>query len=654
MITLYVKDLINYKLNSIWSLQDKRYNVVFDDGELELSCKRIHISWYYWRFYKIFPGAPTIQEAVVPKDYMTDTHCELSSLIINHIRDSCPNRFNIWDMYKVFCEIGNDLYNANGRRLSEYVTSVAIHDFVEIIEEPHIKEAKEKYKLVVEKCNYEEVTTSKEINKVHKVTENILYSNPEYLSHNGIKKLTRAGLVSKGQMVQLIGPRGYVSDIDGTPFPYPIDNGYFEGLQTLYDDIAESRSASRANMMTAEPLEDSEYMNRRVQLAATVVMDYIDLGPYGCDNYITFDYLVQSEDTELLTGKYYMENNTPILIRNNIEPIIGKVIHLRTFTGCGHIHTSKVCTICLGKKHEYIPPNANLGYELSIQITAKISQDMLSTKHLESSSHSKILELDRHSGKWFRMIGRNTEDLFLAEHYKGTNVIFRIDNSYVKSISQILHIEVTELPLSRLTNIPKFGIATVDNEGFNNGGFDILSLMISGAGVYLTSYVLDYIKEHGWTSEKNYIEFTLSKWDINKPIFHVPRKSDNVMVFFNDFRGFLESHSTAQLRITDYKTRSKALSELIVLLRRRIKSFNLTHVEILVKMLMCASYPSDNYKLPLTNEEFVFKSLDNVIANRSFTAATAFEEQWSLLTGIRFHNKANCVPHLLDPIIEQD
>lgn len=649
-----IKDLVfKIKINDIWEWPEKTYAVMFDNGPLQLTKIQLVISWYYWRMYKVFPAAPRLLEVVVPKDFTSETHRIIGGFLVWTIKNNSPVDYNVWVISKVFYEVTNDLHNMCCLRLPEYVTSGSIHDLIEIIEEEEIAAAKAKYREIVETCNYNNFITPKEIAKVHKTVWSVL-SNPVKLQGNDVKKLIMAGLVNKGQMLQLIGPRGYVTDVDGTPFPYPIDNGYFEGLTTLYDASIESRSASRAMMMTTAPLEDSEYLNRSIQLAATTILDYEHLGSCGCSGYVTVPYLVQAGDDLILRGKYYMKEGIPKLIWNNTSELEGTIIDIRTITGCGMENTQKVCNICLGWYTNIIPPETNLGYALATPINAKISQFMLSTKHYEGSSQTKTIELNSCSSKWFTVDNKNKDTLLFTDFAGKNTVIMRIDIRYVASLSQILHIDIDELPLSRITSMPVIGVTLADKEGNQIGPFDQLGLDVSGTGVYLTADVLSHLKLNGWDSGKGYVEFKLEKWGTTLPVFHIPKKSDSIMVFFKDVSGFLKAQTTSRSKITDYKTRAGALVELIAILRTRINDFNIVQAEILIRTLMVTSYPNASYRLPHPSQDFHFMDLDNVITNRSLTSLFAFENQHRNFLNISWHNSENLTEHMLDGILESD
>ena len=651
-------DLIyNYTESMAWQLPEGEHSVQFDDGIIILTKPQIVMSWYYWSLYRCFPGATLISAGAISGYYTSGVHKKLGGLLVWHVfaEHEFSNKYTVWDISKVFLEVANTIYNVSCTHLAEYVTSASLHDLMELIHEPEIVKAKANYKRVCVESKYLDTVVSPAIKEVHAQVSQVLFKDPSYLPHNGIKKLCLTGLVNRGQMIQLIGPRGYVNDIDGSVFPLPIDGGYGEAMDTLYDSIIESRSASRASLMNTVPLQQSEWFNRKVQLAATVIMEAVPIEG-GCTSYVTISHLVDQDDLALLKGKYHMVDNVPVLIWDTIDDIIDTRIQLRTITGCGCHDVQNVCTICLGRSSYTIPPGTNLGYALATPLCAIISQIIMSTKHYEVSSASLELLLTANDAKWVKFNAKSPNKLFLTDFAVTGNVLIRIDSDYVRHISQIMHVDVSELPASRITKIPNFGITHTDKMGNLLGAFDELQLAVSGTGVHLSVEALTYLKDHGWGSGKGYIEFNLRSWNKNLPFLVVPRKGDDIMTFFGDVKSFIEPEKKTDIKITESKTRGDAVGKMIEILRRRLnkgngQEFNIIQVEVFVRAMMMISYSTKQYGLPHPTQEFEFASLKQVIINRSLTSMLAYQQQAAALLQTEWQTNPQKTRHLLDPLL---
>jgi len=647
--------LPNYINNSVPKIPENRlmYEVVFDDGSAFLTKHQIVISWCYWELFRRFSTSSILSSMCISSDFNADMHRKLGKLIIWHIYDAVvnPSEDFLWKLTECFYDVGNIIFNLTCEDLTEYMTSVSIYDITEVLRQPELKIVKEKFLAICKTEPTNEKVINDELGKVYKVLNEILFTNKNHLRDNQIKKLCLSGVVNKGQIMQLFAPRGYVHDIDNCVFPYPVTSSFAEGLTSLYDSAVESRSASKAYIMTTDPLEQSELFNRKMQLAASVI-----LSAYkgSCTGFITFDYFVRAEDELLLRGKYYMENDTPVLIWEDISKIVGKTIKLRTITGCGSKDPQHVCEYCLGWSKRIIPPRANLGYSLSLPLCSRISQAIMSTKHFDVSSISKALLLNKVAAKWF-ISDKENNKLYLSDYALTGHPVIRIESKYVENLHQILHIDVKELTVSRVAEIPLFGMTFLDNDGEHDGVFDKVYLAIDGRGVNLSIPLLQHIKQNGWRSGKGHIEFDLKNWDNSKPLLIVPKIGDNIMSFFNNIKSFINAQQQEKqetVKVTNFKTRGAAIEALIALLDRRLKGeYNMIQVEVFIRSIMMIDFKAKKYGLPTAEDEFSFVGLEKVLFKRNLVSMLAYQEQYQEILNTHWQTLKPTTKHMLDSII---
>jgi hypothetical protein len=640
--------------HQIWNIPEGVYKVEFDDGIVPMTNRQIILSWYYWELYRVFNVKCNSFKGAIHSYYTASSHRDLGKMIwLIYDQMKNPNPNVVWDMSEVFYDIHAQIYNITCDELSEYVTTGSLHDFMDILKHPLVQKSKEEYRKTIAIEGVSEMMISEAILNCYKATDEVLYKNPELMADNGIKKLCLSGLVSKGQMRQMIGPRGMVHDVTGKVFKFPIDTGYVEGMNTIYDSAVESRSASRAALMNQVPLQESEYFNRGIQMAAAVTSDweYIE---GGCTGYATVGWLVEEYDTWLLKGKYHMVGNVPTLLTGDIKDHVGKIIQLRSIMGCGHPDAQKVCQICLGWSSRIIPPGSNVGYTLGIPTNSKVSQDMLSTKHLDGSSSTKVLELDRTALKWFQYRNKKTNELYLTDAACKQTIIIRIETAFVKHLPQILHASIDDLNPATISTIPELGISFVDNEGLVLGMPDMIHLSVAGTGVHLTKQVLKHLKQKKWGSSKGYIEIKLTNWNPAHPIFLIPQKGDDVWTFFNALRRFILAEGKNGSKITDYKTTSAALSELVSILRERFKpgqrEFNIVQCEAILRGLMVIDQHQDKYDLPRPNDTFQFMGLKKVLSVRSLSAMLLWQGQFDSMLKPHWQDKTKTTEYFLDDL----
>jgi hypothetical protein len=510
--------------------------------------------------------------------------------------------------------------------------------------------AKKEYLVSVNEIGYSEKQTEQAIAKVHSTVKSVLYGDTPELKFNSIKKMCNADIVSPGQMIQLIGPRGFLHDINGSVFKYPIDTGYAEGLRTLYDSAIESRSASRAMFMQTDPLEQSEYFNREMQLLCSIIHS---IEGESCTGYSTIPWPVEAGQLQLLRGKYHMVDGKAELIWDSIDHLVGNFIHIRSITGCGNRNTQTVCKTCLGWSAEVMQPGTNIGYSIVTVLCAIISQLMLSTKHYEASVGSQQIEITDRMSKWLRACKHDTSKLLLQKNMVKKHPIIRLEVDSVRQLNNILSVDVTELSPSVITNCKSIGIVEGNLAGEALGPTDDFKTMIAGQGIFLSTEVLTYLKANGWVSTPKYIEFQLKNWDPEVPIFGTPRLGDNILLFLKEVKSFIMPTKESEKSITSYTSRGQAVAEFTGLLQKRQHlKFNLIQVEIFVRACMTVNDGTkDNYLLPHPKQSFVFRSAKHCLYKRSLTTLLAYETQAAAIADGSWYRVADRVTHMMDPIL---
>ncbi len=648
---LYAEDIAyRYTYQELHNLDDNiKFRVVFVDGEQYMTRRQIIFTWFCWGLFRFSPTAPIVKRLSLHKYLKANSYLDLSAKIFWHIygHTEVKSHSFIWDLSAYFCEITNLIYNYVTGKLGAYVTTASLHDLMEVINYPDILKAKEEYMAIVSRKHVDDKTVKRAIHAAHAAISKVMYGNGHTLAGNGIKHMCEIEIINKGQLLQLIGPRGAVDDIDSIQFVTPIHTGYAEGMQNIYDLATDSRSASKALLNNVSPLQDSEYFNRRETMNGSFIRE-VTIG--SCTNFITNAYLVKENDEVLLRGKYIMVDNKPVLIWDNFKEFIGTVVSIRAVTGCGNHDVTTVCSVCHGWQHLIIPPLDNVGYVSVTEILSKVSSIVLSTKHYTSSELNITVVLNDISSRWIRKTKR-TDALYFTEYAVKHDIVMRIESKYVKYLTQILHINVEELPVDRITNIPVFSIGHMSADGNMLTPYENMRLDVSGSGVHLSVEALRYIRKHGWASNRGYVEIKLSHWALNDPVFILPRKGDDVQLFLKQVESFIKPEGATIAAITNHKTRGSAVSELVEILRERITALNMYQIEYIIRTCMTIDAPNGDYRLPTTDDPFVFSSLTKILKNRNLSVALAFQEQYSVIMDTHWHKPKTHTPHMFDHLV---
>lgn len=636
-----------------WDIPPGQHQVKFADKTVKMTREKLIYSRFYWHLHRVVGSRSIPSTHALLGDYRADTHIKLGAVVFMGVFNSLPQPPKpgvIWELSREFLEIGSAICNMVSAQLGAYVTSACLYDAVAILEDPRVKEAKESYRAAVPDKNYSlpQSAIKEEMEKVYSVVRHVLYSDDAgNLLGNGIRKLCRTGQVSQGQMLQLIGPRGFVPDVDGWVFQYPIDNGYLEGLDKLVDAAMESRSSSRSLLMQDDPLQQSEYFNRRMQLLCSVIHSVVG---DSCTGYVTDNYYVNEGESEMLKGSYHMVDGQPVMIWDDHADLVGQFIQLRTISGCNNEDPQTVCKTCLGWTHNVIPPGTNVGHAICTILCAIITQLLLSNKHFEGSALAATLDMTALANKWLRKDKNNTSILYLRREMKSRKPVLMVPVDYARQINQILSVDVDQLPVSRITSCPMAFLHTRDRQGNIQHPGDQIDLSVAGAGSYLSMDTLEYMKAHGWEQNGKFIQVNLERWDYSKPLFMTPRTSDNVHLFLKIIKNFIMPPKN--IGILAHRSRVQALNEFTDLLSKRLK-FNIVCAQIFIRacMLKIDEHGETTYDLPRAADDFVYGSASSILLNRTLAGMLAYQEQSRCMSNPDWYLRKDRPVHPLDWVL---
>lgn len=658
-VTIPVRTLVSNTYDQIWTIgRMDKYSVVFDDTTAVMTGAQIQYSWYYWELHRVYPGAPIYSSHALLGYLETGSHPEIAKCIFwDVVNTHLPtNPDMVWEASELMMRLSSGIYNAASQKLTRYMTSACAHDFMEILKHPEVKAAKERFKRVIIEANYNESVVQEEIDAVHEVLIRLLFDDKTQMMSNGIKQLCIANNLSQRSLLQMVGIRGYPADVSGRPFPYPIETGYFEGLNNIYDIATESRSASRAMNMNTKPLTDSEYHNRQMQL---FTMSIMGVENDECVGYKTVPWIVDEGQENLLKGKFHMlEDGSKEMIWGSIDHLVGKTIKLRSITRCGNENTQTVCKTCLGWTHHIIPRTktrqANLGYMLVGEPQEKKSQSMLGTKHWESSAISMYLQMNTLLSTYFQL-SKSDESEVLFNKKLARLPIVRIANENVRNLNNILSADISELSPSRTTTFKH--LIFIDPKTME---FDQLDVTVADSGAHLSSDALEYLKEYGWETNSQYIEFRLDHWDIKKPFIVTPKRSDNIYLFHKAMVGFVvpkrdvhAANNDDRTGVTSLRTVSAALYEFVKILTSRV-DINIVQAEVYIRACMTVDCDNGDFRLPHPSQPYKFSNATRCLFKRNLPTALAYEEQDAVILDPHWFTGKPGSVHPLDPIVYND
>jgi len=641
MQRIHARELAAMPKSQLWGLPDVDLTIIFDDGEVVADQRQAIFSSYMWGLYNVLPQTPALKKHFIGNQRVgTDTHLKL----INQVRwdafDAYGQDLDNEQLSHYCLKLVNDYYNDMTEYLEPEVTTLGILDIMEVMAHDEVFEV-----------NNSVSSTDKSIVHAHRTIERVL-KDPNELEENILARSVRSGLVKIGQVLQCVGPRGSVTDIDSNIFPYPTQAGFASGLYRFYDSLIESRTAAKSLTFTEKPLQDTEYFNRRLQLLAATIRDIYD-GDCGTTDYLSWQ--MGAGDLQAFAGKYYLKDDGSLgVIYDNEEcrkTLVGKSIKIRSILHCNTPDSGFVCATCYGEMERSIPHNTNIGHVAATSLCKQASQQVLSVKHLDTSASSSGLRLSDYEQRYVRL-GSDPNLIFLAQRLEGKKVKLYINAAEAERLSEVKTADNVEILLpTHISQLTQVGFRVEKDNGKDDGDWVQVS---NGSRVSsLSREMLVYLRNHSWVLlEDGGIEIDLSKWDIDMPLFSTPRRQENMLDYMATIEKFLKAvkKGGSVKSLKDFDTVDDALRGFYELVSSRL-FVNIVHQEILVKVCMVRSSRDRDYRVPLRGNKLEFGKFDFNIFNRSEGPAMAYQNHKQQWNNPATYLVTKRPPHPLDSIL---
>jgi len=607
-----------------------RFMLAFDDGEMEVGSFETIISSFGWEMHRKYPNTPMLKKhharSVIGKGLLgSKTHLKLFGNIGWSVIDAYGNTPQLRDdIAREIYVCTNKLYNEMCTGLEEYVVSMDILHYFQVMDHPMVRETEAKL------CDDPD-----SIDAHGKQISHALRVAPE-LMRNPISLAVRSGLVRESQAVQCLGVRGYAKDINGALFRKPILRGFCKGLRYFHDMLVESRSAAMSLFFQSAPLKNAEYFARKLQLLCQPV-ERLHPGDCSTQNYLHWH--VRDEepgqagrpgrecDLDHLDGKYYLdeETNTLKAISPNDRHLIGRTLKMRfVMAGCAHPDPNGVCEVCFGKLSESIPLNTNLGQACASATTQQQSQLVLSNKHYIGSATVEGIVIEP---EYQQYIGSSeTGSAYLFKPFlKDKNPRLVIAASGATGMSDVQAVDdVRKLGITHVSEIDSISLIVTMM------GQDIyvpINLNIARRKASMTYDMLAYIKHHGWDyNEKGNYIINLNNWDFEKQAFQLPLRDHSMFDYSKLITGIIESSKEKlKRRKKDNTSPESVLFELFDVINSRL-NVNAALLDVIILGAMVRSVQDRDYRIPKAGTERDLGVTALTVPGRGAGPAMAYED----------------------------
>ena len=613
MMATPIKDLLSIPRQAIFNIPDQDISILYNDNvEVLTSKKYVVFDRYCHELFLLYPNTPitsqcTIKSVIGSGFYNADTHIRLLETIFKHVCD-----FNHLQFYyqkepllKLIYQTVNNIYNEIVQRVSDSVSTIDATDFVSLVRDDAIS------------------TIHKNIKPSPEYVERAYKEIKSYVNNGTIKnrfvQAYRSKAINENQANQCIGPRGFVTDLDRTVFKQPILNGFIRGMGNLYEIITESRTAAKSLNANDTHIKTSEYASRRVQLLTMSVMN-VENTDCGSTEY--FHMLVTKENLENLKGKYYFDDTTQQLgcINGTEENLIGQILKFRTALRCKTLNPYNVCTTCLGKVSENFKENSNLGYTMTSSLMEKLTQSILSTKHLTHSVKKSLIHLEDSAKKYFHNDQENNIYFNPDINLKGLHII--LPNSKMSKLIDVLNLQHTNISLSK---VGELDIIAIKDMNHRTPVQETVTVSYKDRLSIITKYFLEYIKSVKIESDSRG-NFVIPLEGFNKefPIFSNPLKETNIISFVNKIASMIETNKD---KVSD------PFEKLDTIFNTVIEQFkcNFTVIEVIVYATTTKNAFNNDYRLGRSPTFDKSETKVLLFRHRSASALLVYEDQISEL-----------------------
>lgn len=626
----HVRDLLFWTKEQIAELPLK-HSIEFEDGSVVETYRNetrySHVFWEVFRQYSKVVILPKhhVTTVIGNGDLDSGTHFKLCSAMYRSIVEDMGilNPVDREPLLALFYRTISDAMSLMSLWSEEDVISIDILDFIQIALHPEVQKLNAEARLDTEKIKYAYENTIK------LVKQDLIFE------HNGLAKAIRSGMVKDNQVNQCVNFRGFVTEVDGAIFQTPVWGNYTTGMRRFYDFVADSRTAAKSHFYADTALKDSEYMGRKFQLFSTMIerMHYVDCGTSETISWFVkgpeYDEAgveIYPGDLTYLAGKNYIDEATHGLkwIEGKEKHLIGKTIQLRSLLKCRTREHDQhgVCHVCAGKLSENISAYANLGHLGSIATTQQTTQNILSIKHVNTSSTALKILLGDHERRYFN-IGPHGTAFYLHEHLKPLGIKLVVGRDDAPGLINLPEPKVIEqLSLQNVSQLKTIDVVTKEGTVQFTTPVDVSQ---KNKPAMMSIELLQYIKTRGWTTdENNNFVIDMTRWNFKNPVFVMQNKEISFVDLAKQIGSMVESsQKTIKTRLVE-EAPAVLLRDLFDLVNSKLR-VNILSFEILICGLMVESKTS--YAMPRGEGSPMLGVSELLTKYRSMGPALAYQDQ---------------------------
>jgi hypothetical protein len=634
----------------------EKFKLIFDDGdEIVTNTYRTEDSFRIWSIHARYPKLDVLKRHHVGTGSLSNDRLQdIMSAIVEDIHilyygDPDYNREEVW---RTVYETMQKLYNEWSTEYSEYVRGANSFTYDELYFYPPI--AAIRNEILAD-------PTDINIDDGYAKAVEVLMKDP-LLQRNTVVSQLRAKLVKMEQLLQILLIRGFNTDIDSYRYSKPILGNYHSGIIDAAEAAMESTLAAKAIIFTGQPLEQTEYANRKMQFSSHQV-DLLVMNDCGSTTYGTIE--ITPSRFKDMDGLYYLDPDTQRLkpIRQTDKHLIGETRQFRLPFFCNYRHHNCICEKCYGLLAFNIPYGFNLGHLASTMTQSVISQRVLKVKHSEASGSIERINISQEERAYIihapspneirlnpEMKGKGVKLLLKANAHQGLLNASRLPTMKASHITE----PAAAARLSQFKDVT-FEIAAAE-EGKNPQRYHV-AVSRGGRLSYLTSEFLRFFLDQKFKiRDDGYYHIELDEWDFKKSAFALPNRQTSMKDLAAEIEVFIRSTRDSSMRhlgglkqLRHYDDPTEALLDMHELIAETAKvPVAFTHCAVVMTSMLVGRYATTDMRIPPLGEPARFGKYDQIMQYRSMGPLLAYQGGAAALNDMEQYLNTDRDQHLMD------
>ncbi|AHI60399.1 putative nvRNAP beta' subunit 2 [Erwinia phage vB_EamM_RAY] len=655
MQSYHWRDLLSMSEEQIWQLDPAINNpiieVVAEDATFKIPARQVIGSWYCWPFQKLYRNMVLCKRHFITAFRLSNK--TILGIMTNGYRDyDAMMNGTILDVValnSLIAKTANRINNAFVTKIPEYVTTSGMKQYIEIVDDPEFKAIRDAME-----------PNQNSIRDGYDASLKLLMDPKKYVG-NQVAEYVKQGSASAGQALQCLVVRGYLTDHNSRIFVKPVMGNYVEGLGKFYDSFVESRSATKAALFTKKPLEDSEWFNRKMQLVAQAVQK-IHLGE-DCGSTITVPIVMRRGWASAMAGTYYLDDDGSYkMITEEDKHLENRLLNIRSPMYCNHPDRTGICERCYGKLAVSIPyfnvegkvgdNQVIVGHVSATEIGEDLSQKMLSTKHLDTSSTVDPFAIRRADALYVKP-GLRENAIRLNPRLRNEKVTMKVSFDKTTALSDIAVAENLDEVATRVSGFNEI-VLEFEREDGGKESIPINTTQGSRQGQFTVDF-LRYLQRVSWTSaDKDYISIRLDQFEYDCDVVELPLVHEDMMAYQKQIESYIRFSKESANWKNKFVTPDEVgvvLDEFFSLLRQRL-GVNIVHAQIMLYSVMTMDPAKGDYRLPRAYEPRQFSSYHECIEYRSLSVQLVYQEQAAVMLKPSTFLNDKRQPHPMDEIFK--